>query len=47
VPAFAGWILPYFLYRSIAAEKERQLQPLIEEKQEEIYEICEKGHSLL
>lgn len=47
VPGFAGWILPYFLYKNRAAAQARKLQPLIESKQEEIYEICEKGHSLL
>lgn len=30
-----------------AAKKREKLQPLIEEKYEEIYEICEKGNSLL
>ena len=47
IPAFAGWILPYFLYQSIAKKKTEKLQPLIEEKYDEIYRICEKGHSLL
>lgn len=47
VPAFLGWIAPYFLYRSLKARKAVELQPLIEAKQEEIYEICEKGHTLL
>lgn len=47
VPGFAGWILPYFLYKNGTAAQARKLQPLIESRQEEIYEICEKGHSLL
>lgn len=47
IPAFAGWILPYFLYQGIAEKKTEELQPLIEEKLDEIYTICEKGHSLL
>ena len=47
VPGFIGWILPYFLYRRIAAGQARKLQPVIEAKEEEIYAICEKGHSLL
>lgn len=47
VPGFIGWILPYFLYRRIAAGQARKLQPVIEAKEEEIYQICEKGHSLL
>lgn len=47
VPGLAGWCLPYFLYRRLAARQAKKLQPVIEAKQEEIYEICEKGHSLL
>ncbi|MDY3918647.1 MAG: hypothetical protein SOZ59_06545 [Candidatus Limivivens sp.] len=47
VPGFAGWILPYFLYQKIRRKDVQKLQPLIEAKYEEIYEICEKGHALL
>lgn len=47
IPAFAGWILPYFIYKKLKEIKTRKVTPYIEEKYEEIYEICEKGHSLL
>ncbi len=47
VLGFAGWVLPYFLYRRIVVKQTKKMQPLIEAKQEEIYEVCEKGHSLL
>ncbi len=47
IPAFAGWILPYFVYKKVKEEKTKKVTPYIEEKKEEIYEICEKGHSLL
>ncbi|MBU5477898.1 hypothetical protein KQI69_01625 [Eubacterium sp. MSJ-13] len=47
VPAFAGWILPYFVYKKVREEKTKKVTPYIEEKYEEIYKICEKGHSLL
>lgn len=47
VPGFAGWILPYFLYGYISRKKTQKIQPLMEEKLDEIYKICEKGHSLL
>lgn len=47
VPAFVGWILPYFLYRSRQEKQTRKVQPLIEETLDEIYELCEKGHALL
>lgn len=47
VPGFIGWILPYFLYRRIAGTKTKEMDLMIEAKREEIYEICERGHSLL
>lgn len=47
IPGFAGWILPYFIYRKVAEKQTEKLQPLIEEKLDEIYQVCEKGHSLL
>lgn len=47
IPGFAGWILPYFLYQWGVQKKAAQTKPLIEAKYEEIFEICEKGHSLL
>lgn len=47
LPAFAGWILPYFVYRAIVARRTVELQPIIEAKRDEIYEICKKGHDLL
>ena len=47
VPAFAGWIAPYFLYRALKAKKTKEVTPYIEKKYDEIYAICEKGHDLL
>lgn len=47
VPGFLGWILPYFLYRRIKAKTTKKMTPLIEEKYDEIYELCEKGSKLL
>lgn len=47
VPGFAGWALPVFVYKKMVLKKSLELNPLIEEKREEIYEICEKGHNLL
>ena len=47
IPAFIGWILPYFLYRRLVEKKKEKYEPMIEEKLEEIYQICEKGHALL
>lgn len=47
VPAFIGWILPYFLYKSTYAKKALKVTPLIESKYDEIYEVCERANSLL
>ena len=47
VPAFAGWILPYYIYKIIVRKRTKKVSPLIEEKQDEVYEICEKGSKLL
>lgn len=47
VPGFAGWILPYFCYQAIVAKRTQTVNPLIEEKYDEAYEICEKGSRLL
>lgn len=47
VPAFAGWITPYFVYRQIVARQTGRMNLLMEEKYEEIYEICERGNRLL
>lgn len=47
IPAFAGWIFPVFIYRCKIKKQSRKIQPLIEAKYEEIYQLCEKGNSLL
>lgn len=47
IPGFLGWILPCFLYKRIVWKQTEKLTPLIEEKYDEIYEICEKGNKLL
>lgn len=47
IPAFAGWILPAFIYRYKSQKQSQKIQPFIEAKYEEIYQLCEKGHSLL
>ena len=47
IPAFIGWTIPYFLYKSTYAKKSAQLVPLIDQKYDEIYEVCERANSLL
>lgn len=47
IPGFAGWIAPYFVFRALVRKRENIVNPLIEDKYDEIYEICEKGSHLL
>lgn len=47
VPAFIGWIAPYFCYRCICAKKTEKITPLIEQQYDAIYEACEKANNLL
>ena len=47
IPGFLGWVLPYFLYRAAVRRKTVQIEPLMEQKYDEINEICEKGSRLL
>lgn len=47
LPAFAGWTLPNFLYKHLVNKRTEEVNLLIEKKQEEVFEICEKGSRLL
>ena len=47
IPGLAGWIIPYFAYVNIRRKKTEQVIPLIDQKYDEIYEVCEKANSLL
>ena len=47
LPGFAGWIFPPFLHKKILRKQTEKITPLIEEKYDEIYELCEKGNKLL
>lgn len=47
IPAFIGWIAPYFVFRRVVERQTIKVQPIIEAKHDEIYAICEKGYSLL
>jgi len=47
VPGFLGWIVPYLLFRSISAKKTEAVTPLIDQKYDELYSVCEKANALL
>lgn len=47
VPGVIGWVLPNFIYKKLAAKRIRVVSELVEQKYDEIYEICEQGNKLL
>jgi len=47
VPGLLGWILPYFVFVKQSQHRLEEIVPLIEQKYDEIYEICAKGSNLL
>ncbi len=47
IPGFIGWITPYFCYQKLRTSRERQIAPLIEQKNDEIYQVCEQGCRLM
>jgi hypothetical protein len=47
IPAFIGWVLPYFCYHTIVKKKAAEVTPLIDQKYEEVYAVCEKANALL
>lgn len=46
IPGFMGWLLPYFLFNKLSAKKASEISPLVEEKYDEIYQLCQKGTAL-
>lgn len=47
VPGFLLWILPYFCYQKLKRDKTAQVTPIIDQKQDEIYSVCEQASRLL
>lgn len=47
IPGFIGWGAPYFLFRKLTKSRTEKITPLVENKYDEAYEICEKGNKLL
>ena len=44
---FIGWAIPYFSFLKIKNNKTTQISPFIDQKYEEIYEVCKKANQLL
>lgn len=47
IPGFVGWVIPYFTYEALRKKKTIEIDPLIEEKYDDLYDISEKANSLL
>lgn len=47
IPGFIGWTLPWFLYQKLKAKRTQVVTQLVEQKFDEIYEICKQGNKLL
>ncbi len=47
IPGFIGWISPYFVKKEMTWRRTKKVKPLMEQKYNEIYEICEKGNKLI
>ena len=47
LPGIVGWILPYFVYKAMGSKRSQKVEPLIDAKYDEIYEVCEKANGLL
>jgi len=47
VPGLIGWAVPYPLFNVFAKKRAAEVAPLIEQKYDEIHEICEKGSALI
>ena len=47
IPGLIGFVLPYFLYVRVQRKRSEQVMPLIDQKYDEIYDVCEKGSALV
>ena len=47
IPGIVGWALPYQLFRTFTKKRDTDVTPLVEQKYDEIHEICEKGNALV
>jgi len=47
IPAFIGWIIPYFAYQKITQKKIEQVTPMIDQQYDVVYEVCEKASGLI
>lgn len=46
IPGVLGWLSPGFLYKLISKKKTEEMEPLIEQKYDEIHRVCQKADGL-
>ena len=47
IPGLIGWALPYRLWKFWMKKRSVDVTPLIDQKYDEIHDICEKGNALI
>ncbi len=47
IPGCIGWVIPYLVFRSVSEKKIEAVNPLIDQKYDELYAVCEKANALL
>lgn len=47
IPGILGWVTPYLFYRAISRKKSAEVTPMIDQKYDEIYAVCEKASQLI
>ena len=47
IPGFVGLVAPFYLFKLLVRKRTIAVEPLIEQKHDEIKKICEKGNILL
>ena len=47
IPGIVGWAIPYPLFKQQVKKRVADVTQLIEQKYDEIHEICEKGNALI
>lgn len=47
IPGFVGWGAAYLLYKRVAKKRSAQIAPLIDERYDTVYRVCEQASVLL
>ena len=47
IPGFIGWNITYPIFKGVSSKKTEMLNPLIDQKYDELYTVCEKANALL